>query len=327
MLACLTMAPSFSDGVTVALTATPQSGILAAVPRVARHLFFSVGNAAALPQALQRLAEQADDGTLVVGVGPQLLQALGAEQAIPGLREFPALAAGSVDIPSTPVALWCWLRGEDLGALVRLGQALERTLSPAFTLKAVVDCFRHGRGPNGHGLDLTGYEDGTENPPADEAPSVALVHGRGPGLDGGSFAALQQWVHDFAAFEAMSSDARDAVMGRRLADNEEIEDAPESAHVKRTAQESFEPEAFVWRRSMPWAQGREAGLLFLAFGHTLDAFEAQLRRMAGLEDGIVDGLFSMSRPRTGAYVWCPPLRDGQLDLRALGVGVVATTAA
>ncbi len=312
---------------TVALTATPQSGILAALPRVARHLFFSVHNAAALPQALAQLARQQDDGTLVVGVGPSLLRALGTDAAVAGLREFPALRAGTVPIPSTPVALWCWLRGEDTGVALRLGQALERSLAPAFTLQSVVDCFRHGKGPNGHGLDLTGYEDGTENPPAEEAPAVALVQEAGPGLDGGSFAALQQWVHDFAAFEAMDSDARDAVMGRRLADNEEIEDAPESAHVKRTAQESFDPEAFVWRRSMPWAQGRDAGLLFLAFCHTLDAFEAQLRRMAGLEDGIVDGLFSMSRPRTGAYVWCPPLRDGRLDLRALGIAAAAEASA
>jgi putative iron-dependent peroxidase len=305
--------------VIVVQSATPQSGILAAVPRVARHLFFSVGDAAALPNALARLAQQPDDGTLVIGVGPQLLHAIGRQAAIPGLRDFPALRAGEVDIPSTPAALWCWLRGDDQGVVLRLGQALERMLAPALVLAAVVDSFRHGRGPNGHGLDLTGYEDGTENPPAEEAPGVALVEGAGPGLDGGSFAALQQWVHDFAAFEAMSSEARDAVMGRHLADNEEIEDAPASAHVKRTAQESFSPEAFVWRRSMPWAAGREAGLQFLAFGHTLDAFEAQLRRMAGLEDGIVDGLFSMSRPRTGAYVWCPPLREGRLDLRALGI--------
>ena len=44
--------------------------------------------------------------------------------------------------------------------------------------------------------------------------------------------------------------------------------APESAHVKRTAQESFSPEAFVLRRSMPWADCGQAGLAFLyAFNH------------------------------------------------------------
>ena len=91
----------------------------------------------------------------------------------------------------------------------------------------------------------------------------------------------------------------------------------ESAHVKRTAQESFSPEAFVLRRSMPWFEGSEGGLYFVAFAHTLDAFEAQLRRMVGKEDAITDGLFRFSRPVSGGYYWCPPVQGVRLDLRAL----------
>ncbi|RBJ65700.1 peroxidase, partial [Pseudomonas sp. MWU12-2534b] len=60
-----------------------------------------------------------------------------------------------------------------------------------------------------------------------------------------------------------------------------------------------------------------AGLMFLAFGHSFEAFEAQLRRMSGLDDGIVDGLYRFSRPITGGYYWCPPLREGRLDLSVL----------
>ncbi|MBX9754991.1 MAG: Dyp-type peroxidase, partial [Pseudomonadaceae bacterium] len=100
---------------------------------------------------------------------------------------------------------------------------------------------------------------------------------------------------------------------------EELDDAPESAHVKRTAQESFEPEAFVLRRSMPWASAGQAGFMFSAFGCSVAAFEAQLKRMVGAEDGIVDGLFQFTRPLTGSYFWCPPLKDGKLDLRAVGL--------
>jgi putative iron-dependent peroxidase len=58
--------------------------------------------------------------------------------------------------------------------------------------------------------------------------------------------------------------------------------------------------------------------MFVAFGRSFDAFEAQMRRMAGQDDGIVDGVFKLSRPVTGAYFWCPPMRAGQLDLRRLG---------
>ncbi len=71
--------------------------------------------------------------------------------------------------------------------------------------------------------------------------TAGFVHGRGRGLDGASFVAVQQWVHDFDAFEALTEQDRDHHFGRRLADNEEIDDSPVSAHVKRTAQENFDP--------------------------------------------------------------------------------------
>ena len=103
-----------------------------------------------------------------------------------------------------------------------------------------------------------------------------------------------------------------------MSDNTEIEDAPSSAHVKRTEQESFTPDAFILRQSMPFAGASGEGLLFVAFGKTLDAFEAQLRRMTGLDDGIPDALFRFSRAVSGAYYWCPPVHDSRLDLRAVG---------
>ena len=68
---------------------------------------------------------------------------------------------------------------------------------------------------------------------------------------------------------------------------------------------------------MPWANESEEGLMFVAFGRTLDAFEVQLTRMTGLEDGIPDALFRFSHAVAGGYYWCPPVRDGRLDLDLL----------
>jgi putative iron-dependent peroxidase len=41
--------------------------------------------------------------------------------------------------------------------------------------------------------------------------------------------------------------------------------------------------------------------------------------MVGLEDGLVDALFGISRPISSAYFWCPPTHAGRLDLRQLGL--------
>lgn len=279
---------------------TPQPGILAPLPPLARYLTFRLRPDGDLPTALAALRTLADGDRLVVGLGKALLLKLGVEQ--PSVPAFPAFTGAGIAIPATPADLWCWLRGEDRGELLLLAQMLEEALAPGFALEQVIDAFKHQ-----DGRDLSGYEDGTENPVGDDAAAAALVSGQGEGLDGGSFVAVQQWVHDMAAFRRMSGAEQDDMIGRRRSDNEELDDAPESAHVKRTAQESFSPEAFVLRRSMPWAEGQQAGLVFTAFGHSTQAFAAQLKRMCGLEDGVADALFRFTQPVTGAYFWCPPM--------------------
>ena len=166
-------------------------------------------------------------------------------------------------------------------------------------------------------LDLSGYVDGTENPSAEDSPAVALLAEGGPGVEGGSFVTVQRWEHDLRSFVSWSQEDRDHSIGRRLSDNEELNDAPNSAHVKRTAQESFEPEAFLVRRSMPYTQGDKEGLMFVSFAHTLSAFEAQWRRMVGAEDQIADALFKFSTPVDGSHFFCPPMVDGGLNLSSL----------
>lgn len=289
-----------------------QTGIFEPVPAAARYLSFRLVPGAEPAAALTRLARWPLGAGTVVGLGPSLVARLG--RAIDGLHELPALAGPGVSVPSTPIALWCWLRGDDPGLLLQHGRALAADLAPAFALEEALGAFRHE-----DGRDLSGYEDGTENPRGEAALEAALVQGRGPGLDGSSFVAAQRWVHDLAALDAMSAAERDDMVGRRRSDNEELADAPASAHVKRTAQESFDPPAFVVRRSMPWAEAGQAGLVFVAFGRSLDPFEVLLRRMLGLEDGVTDALFRFTRPVSGSSAWCPPARDGHLDLSALGL--------
>ncbi|HAY29868.1 MAG TPA: Dyp-type peroxidase [Candidatus Accumulibacter phosphatis] len=289
---------------------TPQPGILLPLPPLARYLTFLLDDAEHAAGCLRSLAEVADGERTVVGLGRSLLSALAVE--IGGLRPFPALAGPGLELPATPAALWIWLRGDDRGEILQRARRIERILAPAFCLEETRDAFQYDGG-----RDLSGYEDGTENPVGDAAMDAAIVGPDCPQLAGSSFVAVQRWLHDLARFERMPADDRDLCVGRRRQDNEEIDDAPASAHVKRTAQESFTPPAFILRRSMPWAAGNRGGLMFVAFATSFDPFEAQLRRMLGIEDAIVDALFRFTRPQTGAYFWCPAMHAGRLDLSPL----------
>ena len=289
-----------------------QPGIVAPVPRFGRYLRFSLKAGVDPKASLNEIAKIADGKSTVVGIGEPATYALG--KTIPGLRPFPASFGAGLLLASNPAALWCWLRGDDRGDLLHASNRIVDAVSSGLHLDEVIDGFNHGGG-----RDLTGYEDGTENPQGQKANDAAIASGLGDGLDGSSFVAVQLWIHDFKAFQAMSSAEQDNAIGRRKSDNEELTDAPESSNVKRTAQESFDPEAFVLRRSMPWADGMRGGLNFVAFGKSFDAFEAQLKRMVAAEDGITDALFKFTLPVSGSYFWCPPMRDARLDLRALAL--------
>jgi putative iron-dependent peroxidase len=288
----------------------PQASILEPIPLVGRSLTFRVAPETDIADALRRLRDGLSPDCGVVGIGEPVMLAL--QKPIDGLRTFPAMSGPACSVPSTQQALCFLLRGKDRGEVFDLTQDIRELVADAFLLVDSVDTFKYREG-----RDLTRFEDGTENPKGKLARKAAIV-GEGR-LEGSSFVAVQRWVHDLTRFRKFEEARREELIGRRAESNEEIEDAPESAHVKRTAQESFEPEAFMVRRSMPWATAEQEGLEFVAFVESLDRYERQMHRMVGHDDGIVDGLFSFSRPVTGGYYWCPPVKGGKLDLSALGI--------
>lgn len=305
------------------MNTTCQTGILQAVPPASRYMLWDVaGDATAVRAALAKLAGLADGIHIIAMAGEPLAQRLGVQ--VPGLKSFPTIRGPRGELPRTPHALCLWLRGAEQGDLLKSAASAHVALRPAFACTEVIDCFRHGYDSQQQARDLIDFVDGTENPKDDDAVHAAIASGMGPGLDGGSYFALQLWLHDMAAFDSMSQSQKDDMIGRRQSDNEELEDAPESAHVKRTAQEDFDPEAYILRRNMPWwrvqADGTDAqGTVFAGFGCSFYAFEVQMRRMSGKEDGIADGLFQMSSPTENSYYWCPPMLGGKLDWRALGL--------
>jgi putative iron-dependent peroxidase len=292
-----------------------QPVIVAPVPLLGCHLVFGARVGTDPRPALARLRTLLSPESAIVGLGQPLVLALGAK--VPGLRAFPALCGPGIAFPSTQGWLWIFLIGSDAGDLHDRARAVRAAVCEpggGFSLRDEAATFQYRKG-----RDLTGFEDGTENPKDERALAAAIVSGRGDALDGSSFAAIQRYVHDLDGFGRLSSAAKEAVIGRSLETNEELADAHASVHVKRTAQESFDPEAFIVRRAMPWGGATESGSYFVAYGESLDRFERLLTRMAGLEDGIVDALLGISRPVSGGYYWCPPTRDGRLHLAALGL--------
>lgn len=268
------------------------------------------------PSAAWSRLTELDIAGSVVGIGQPFAAAVGVQ--IAGLRSFERIA-GQATMPATQHALWVFVPAADQSSAFEKAERWKMQLEPHFRLVEGTALFRYR-----DGRDLTGYRDGSANPHGDEAIDAAIL-AEGP-LRGGSFVLLQRYVHFRSRFFRLDQDTKDRIVGRRLSDDEELEDAPASAHVKRADQEGFAEPTPMLRRSMPWGDPRRHGLQFIAFMTDLARSDRVLRRMAGLEDGTKDALLGHTQAETGAYYFCPPVKAGRLALLADNQGAAKPSA-
>jgi putative iron-dependent peroxidase len=286
---------------------TPQPGIFAQGTRSHRHLEFDLRPDAspdevfAALQGLRQPAVTAGGANIVIGFGPDLWCRIAKGETPTALAPYPDLAG----LPRTQHDVWIWTHGTGDDVL------LDVTLAAGACLRSVADLAADVTGFVYHdGRDITGFLDGTENPTVEEAFEVAVVPD-GPGA-GGSFAITQRWVHDLAAFHALSVPDQEGVIGRTKADSIELDDEtkPLTAHIARVVIEEDGAELEIYRRSVPYGAVAEHGLYFVAFAADPSRFEKMLRRMFGhSDDGRHDRLTDFVSPRSGSAYFVPSLDD------------------
>lgn len=292
------------------MSPTPQPGIFAVGTRAHHHLQFDVVEGADLGELLGALRAIREEATtvggvnVVVGLGQDLCAQLMPDHLPDGVGPFETIrGTDSVVMPADQHDLWVWLHSagpDGVFDLARRANASLRGLAavvreqPGFTYLA--------------SQDLTGFEDGTENPPLDEAVGLVMVPDGRSGA-GSSVVLLQQWVHDLDGFDALDADAKDQIIGRRLHGGEEIDDGERSerAHISRVVLEDEDGEELeIFRRSSAYGGVIRHGLMFLAFSPDVDRLSTMLHRMVG-HDGPRDALTDVSRCMASAWYVAPPV--------------------
>jgi len=188
---------------------------------------------------------------------------------------------------------------------LELAMRLAHRLQPVATVSEEMHGFRYL-----DSRDLTGFIDGTENPKGKDRAAAALIGAEDRQFAGGSYMAVQRYVHDLDRWRRLDDREQERIIGRTKRKSIELLKSrkPDTAHVSRVVIKRDGEELQILRQSYPWGTVREAGLYFVAYTKSLDIFDLILARMMGAsDDGRHDRLMEFSRAVTGATFFAPSL--------------------
>lgn len=263
------------------------------------------GSAAGLARSVGTRAPE-DRLSLVVGIGAQAWGRLFGAPCPAGLHEFKELRGARHHAPSTPGDILLHVRAMSERMCVELVMQAMRALEGAVQPIDEVHGFRHF-----DARAMIGFVDGVENPAGRAAWDAVLVGEEDPGFAGGSYVIVQKYLHDMAAWNALSTEEQERVIGRTKHDNIELADhvKPSNSHVAlNVIEDEHGNELEILRGNLPFATPSrgEYGTYFIGYARDPAVTERMLANMfIGHPPGNHDRLLDFSTAVTGTLFFVP----------------------
>jgi len=243
--------------------------------------------------------------TCIVGFGSDAWDRLFGLPRPADLHPFREFRAGNRHAVATPGDVLFHIRAGRLDICFELAMQIMERIGDAVLVADEVQGFRYFED-----RDLIGFVDGTENPRGTVALEAALVGDENAAFAGGSYVLVQKYLHDMKAWNALSTEAQELIIGRKKLSDIELDDTvkPASAHSALTVIEENGKEVKILRDNMPFGNpGRgEFGTYFIGYSRTPRVTELMLENMfVGRPPGNYDRLLDFSRPVTGGLFFAP----------------------
>ncbi|OKL44792.1 Dyp-type peroxidase [Pseudovibrio exalbescens] len=290
---------------------TCQPGIVAPLPEHAIYSEFRLEKDATVSAGLDVLAVLRIDHGVMAGLGSKLMANARCGLILCLFR--PQTGTGA-SVPETQEDLWVRVCGANQEQLADLQQRVLHHLSGTFRLIRSTSAFLRGGERN-----LASHNEMASSSLDHSSVSRVLVSSLNPALDRGSFVAVQSWLYTGSRQNGRSIKNMDGIFAGRLTTERSGPKSTIEIDIERIGLVTKPEEGYMLRRCLAFGERYgEAGLYSVAYGNSLLLYEATLKCMVGQTDGVLDPLFQVSRPITGGYYWCPPIKpNGQLILSAL----------
>jgi putative iron-dependent peroxidase len=290
------LTPLTSSAIFLVLTIDPGSGevvrdVLADLSGLARTVSFRSPGAGL---------------AVVAGVGSAAWDWLFGDPRPAELHPFRALDGGRHRAVATPGDLLFHIRASTMDLCWELASLVVGRLADVATIVDEVHGFKYF-----DERDLLGFVDGTENPTGPAANAAVTIGAEDPAFAGGSYVIVQKYRHDMAAWDALTVEEQEKVIGRSKLSNVEMADdvKPSNSHVAlNTIVEPDGTQRQILRENMPFGSlsDGEFGTYFIGYAASPSVTELMLQRMfLGDPPGNYDRILDFSTAVSGALFFVP----------------------
>ena len=242
----------------------------------------------------------------VVGIGAALWDRLTAGPRPAGLHPFRALAGERHTAVATPGDLLLHIRAHRFDLCFELAQRLTERLARTRRVVDEVHGFR-----SFDERDVLGFVDGTENPEGAAAAEAVLIGEEDPAFAGGSYVIVQKYLHDLRAWDALSTEDQELIIGRTKLDRPRVARRRQARELPSRAQRDHGPRwrgTQIMRFNMPFGRvgAEEFGTYYIAYARTSELIEQMLTNMfIGDPPGNTDRILDFSTAVTGGLFFVP----------------------
>ncbi len=259
--------------------------------------------------------------TCVVGIGAGLWDRLTGAPRPAGLHPFRELSGARHRAVATPGDLLFHIRAHRFDLCFELAQRLTERLRGHAEVVDEVHGFR-----SFDERDVLGFVDGTENPEGAAAGEAVLIGEEDPAFAGGSYVIVQKYLHDLAAWDALTTEEQELIIGRTKLSDIELPDEAKPANSHLALNVITGPdgeERQIMRFNMPFGRvgAAEFGTYYIAYARTSELIELMLTNMfIGDPPGNTDRILDFSTAVTGGLFFVPAAEllesltpDGELE--------------
>ncbi len=246
-----------------------------------------------------------------VGIGSRVWDEVMApavtENAVPQeLKPFQEIQGSKYTAISTPGDILFHIRANRPDLVFELERIIVDSLGDSVTVEDEVSGFRYF-----DDRDLLGFVDGTANPVGPHLAQASLVGDEDPEFAGGAYVVVQNYHHNLAAWNDITVEEQEAIIGHKKLDNVELPDATsgQKSHKTLNTINIDGVEFDILRDNMPFgAPGEDLyGTYFIGYTRYLWVLETMLQRMyEGDPPPLYDRILDFSTPTTGTTFFAPP---------------------